>query len=541
MAKQKGLLGVQKSQMFFSIGGEDWPSEDDSDSDYEKAAASVSKNGHGLASDSKKKKQPKNSTKRKRKEKAAVGSGNQGLSKTKKRRIQDKDDRNSGTGASTSKQAEAETNSEKSIQVLPSEIVVHILKYVVEDGGAIPTLCRLARLCRSWREACTHPSLWKTVDLSYGWATNKVDTLRWLSANRFTQVQVVNLSSWTRLANSTVQVLAENCPTLETVSLFRCVKLTSEAVKALVDKCPQLSSLDLSYTMNDMVSPSTLKYIAEKCGGRLKHLTISGNTVVGFLQSLKHLMDNCPNLRGLDFSGCKFTTDSIRFNIEDCQDAWPHLQILRMACCKIYASDVSAVRKATSPGFPELQEFSAAAEPHEINGLFVSGAGITNDFLQRVLKTSYDLKVLDIRNCARIEPASLLPQDIPPTRLEHLYISQCSITKTDYVGHTNYFGQMMKKWRHSLRDLDLAWNTYPSVDDLEKAMKKLSAHPDQSELKTLDLRGTAIEVGAVKSLLTGCPQLEQLNLASCRGLPRGIKRLHEGKSLLQLRKDIKKM
>lgn len=33
---------------------------------------------------------------------------------------------------------------------------------------------------------------------------------------------------------------------------------------------------------------------------------------------------------------------------------------------------------------------------------------------------------------------------------------------------------------------------------------------------------------AVKKILTSCPRLSSINLSSCRGLPRGVKRLMQG-------------
>ncbi len=41
-----------------------------------------------------------------------------------------------------------------------------------------------------------------------------------------------------------------------------------------------------------------------------------------------------------------------------------------------------------------------------------------------------------------------------------------------------------------------------------------------------------------RSLLQGCPNLKKLNLESCRGLPRGMKREYNGEALTKLRADI---
>ncbi|XP_077987112.1 F-box/LRR-repeat protein 6-like [Glandiceps talaboti] len=541
MPKQKGILGVQKSQIFFSIGGEDWPSDDESDSDFEvtdEETAKVDVN----ESESKKKKTKTIQNKRKQKndekqdsrpkkrrlDSAKIGSTG-GKSNTKSKSA---NNRHTDDEIKDSTKTRNDSTHKSYAQKLPPEVIVHILQYVVQENGAFPILCRLSKLCRSWREACSHPSLWKKVDLSYGSIKSKPDTLRWLATNRFTQIKELDLGSWATVAHSTIQVLADNCPSLQFIGLFRCVKLTSETVKLLVDKCPQLSGLDLSYTNQDMISTTSLKYIAENCGERLKTLNISGNTISGFTVSLNYLMNKCPNMREFDFSGCKFTSYSVRFPIEACQTAWTNLRTLRMACCKIGATDVSYQVEAMSPGFPKLQEFSAAAEPHESRGLIIGGAGITNDFLMRMLKTSQDLKLLDLRNCTSLDSVALKPQNIPIDSLERLYVSQCSLVKSEYLV------ELMKRWRHSLVELDLAWNVIHNNDILDEALQILGGDPNLSALEVINLSGTGVRSTGVSALMAGCPKLESLNLTSCRVLPRGMKRLHKGKDLLQLRNEM---
>lgn len=50
---------------------------------------------------------------------------------------------------------------------------------------------------------------------------------------------------------------------------------------------------------------------------------------------------------------------------------------------------------------------------------------------------------------------------------------------------------------------------------------------------------TAVSLKPLTRLLKNCHTLEHLNLASCRGLPRGIKRLYSNRdTVVQLRNDI---
>lgn len=73
-----------------------------------------------------------------------------------------------------------------------------------------------------------------------------------------------------------------------------------------------------------------------------------------------------------------------------------------------------------SPGFPDLEELSIAALADE--------SRIFNDeCLQRILKTSTKLKLLDVRGCARLTHDSLIR--LPTWDLKHLFLSGCSVTR----------------------------------------------------------------------------------------------------------------
>lgn len=61
---------------------------------------------------------------------------------------------------------------------------------------------------------------------------------------------------------------------------------------------------------------------------------------------------------------------------------------------------------------------------------------------------------------------------------------------------------------------------------------------NEFNFRKMDLTGSSVSLGPVKAVLNHCPLLSSLNLASCRGLPRGIKRLYKGHSLSELRSQL---
>lgn len=55
----------------------------------------------------------------------------------------------------------------------------------------------------------------------------------------------------------------------------------------------------------------------------------------------------------------------------------------------------------------------------------------------------------------------------------------------------------------------------------------------------LNLCGSSVSLEAVKIILTNCPLLTSINLSSCRGLPRGVKRLMQGSvEISELRENL---
>lgn len=73
-----------------------------------------------------------------------------------------------------------------------------------------------------------------------------------------------------------------------------------------------------------------------------------------------------------------------------------------------------------SPGFVDLEELSIAALSDE-------SRLINDEYLQRILKTSTKLQLLDVRGCARLTHESMIR--LPAWDLKHLFLSGCMVTR----------------------------------------------------------------------------------------------------------------
>ncbi|KAI6061019.1 F-box/LRR-repeat protein 6 [Aix galericulata] len=177
----------------------------------------------------------------------------------------------------------------------------------------------------------------------------------------------------------------------------------------------------------------------------------------------------------------------------------------------------AAERLLVAPCGPALQELSLAT---------ATGGGGTGDaVLQRLLRASPRLRLLDLRGCPRVSPRALL--SLPCADLEQLHLGlHCSACPPPRAPQG--CAALAWRWRHSLRELDLAGLCF-GEQDLAQA---LAAFGPAAPLRSLDLAGTRVAPEALSALLLRCPSLLYLDVSSCRRLPRGTKRAHRGRAEL---------
>ncbi|XP_020624592.1 F-box/LRR-repeat protein 6-like [Orbicella faveolata] len=224
------------------------------------------------------------------------------------------------------------------------------------------------------------------------------------------------------------------------------------------------------------------------------------------------IQENCPNLTFLDVSGTNIRT----IHIEKLQAGCPKLKELFLVNLVLNSTPTcKTLNDEKKPsGFPQLENL----------GLPCGYIGVdhrrTDKFLYRILWSSHNLRVLDIRGPNRFSPEGL--RRLPVISLEQLYLTSNASTFSKMAA-------IVEKWHHSLEVLDLSLNK-----DIEDEHVELLRNFGMPKLHTLDLSSTSITADGVRSVLNGCPNLTDLNLVSCRGVPRGIKRRHQGESLRNL-------
>lgn len=526
----KGILGLPKKaerQVFvFGRFAEELPSDDSDDADFTI-----------LEGDEDKDKRQKNTKTRKSGKKAkskTVSSNDNGeeeKSKKKKRNVQN----NSRQTASckrtkmvpstdskdmpvTTKQLN-QTGNDTSVspsissgwtELIPTEILLLIFQNVIKSisGSSVPFLCKMSRVCRRWREVAIEPVLWRNVDLSTSCVIKASSgTIEKLAPSRLTAVTELSLLGWEKLTDKGIQAIGKHCKQLQSIVLAQCGSLTSAGIATLADNCGQLKMIDVAFTKIDIAS---LQHLLKVLGCQLENLSLRNCNRLHGESILPLVQEHCPNLISLDLS----STSVRKLCVEKLQAGCPKLKHLFLVNLLLTSTPIckTLVNGKKPNGFTELETLGLPCG-------FVGSDQRTDRLLDRILWASRNLKMLDIRGPNRYSHDGL--RRLPASSLEQLYFTNsASFSKVAAI---------VEKWHHSLEVLDLSQNKNVEDEDME-----LLENFGMPKLHTLDLNNTNITALGLKRVLNGCPNLTDLNLSSCRGLPRGIKQRHQGEGVLKL-------
>ncbi|XP_026462299.1 F-box/LRR-repeat protein 6 [Ctenocephalides felis] len=490
----------------------------------------ISDNNHGIKLRIKKSDtQPKKSRKRGRKSKIHDSDS------------EDSDSHSRGKKSSRNQQQQQSNNNTEPLEQsawglnLPQPILYRIFQLVCAEEGCLPALVRMCRVCSLWRQVAMSPSLWQNIELSR-WTKEKYRTeinLKWLIVNRLQSCQELNISNW-KVPNiaCVLEILVENCPELRGLNLTGWKTLTADHLRFIAERCPNLQRLDISSINSEVnvtksaVSTNSLCTMLTEMGERLTHLLLADNRIAGIQQIVTAIATCCPNLRLLDLSNIRSISHSSGvLHIEKLQEGCQNLRVLRITNSNIVLSNASIQEQCESPGFPNLEELSIAS-------LGDDSRLMDDDAMSRVLKSSTRLKLLDVRGCARITESSLVR--VPAWDLAHLFLAGSYVTRMTSSG----LELIAQKWAHSLVELDLAWAN--AQEPLDCAVNAIAEKGAEGRLRVLNLCGSSVSLEPVKAVLKNCAHLVSLNLTSCRGLPRGVKRLYVYSELDELKNALNK-
>jgi len=418
---------------------------------------------------------------------------------------------------------------------MPEKALKLIFSYVCYTQGCLPFLPYAMRTCKLWNKVALDPDLWTHANLG----TNVKEKLRtekkleWILKNKFPNAIDVDVQNWrAAMSAPALKIIAANCPKLTGLGMSSCVKLTYEDVRIIPSLFPNLEKIDLS-----SVSPSTassrsaasstcLSDMITAVGEKLVSFNISNNKMAGLPFVFKAISQHSKNLRALDVSNITTTSrDTIMINIEKLAKGCPKLTKFRTTNTMLGLNETPIREQIASPAFPHLEELTIGVDQR---GYF---DGMDDNQIERILKKSAKLRVLDIRGCKSITDSTLVR--LPCWDIEYLQVAGSSICTSSRDG----LELLVKKWCRTLKELDIANTTDSRTVDW--ALIALVENEEYLKLRKLNLNGTGVSLKALTKLLNCCPTLESLNLTSCRALPRGMKRMyHNREDVAGLTKDI---
>ena len=123
------------------------------------------------------------------------------------------------------------------------------------------------------------------------------------------------------------------------------------------------------------------------------------------------------------------------------------MRVLRTTNTMLGLNEVPVREQMSSPGFPFLEELTIGVDQR---GYF---DGMDDQQIERILKKSDKLKVLDIKGCKGISDSTLVR--LPCWDIEWLNVSGCSVTSSSKDG----LELLVKKWCRTLVDLDIGNTT----------------------------------------------------------------------------------
>merc|ERR1712110_987474 len=281
-----------------------------------------------------------------------------------------------------------------------------------------------------------------------------------------------------------------------------------------------------STSSRSAVSSTCLTDFITVLGNRLTMLNISNNKMAGLPFVFKALSTHSVNLEEIDISNIQTSSrDTININLEKFQKGCQKLRILNANHTMLSLSETPIREQINSPGFPNLDELHIAVDSR---GYF---DGMDDSQIERVLGKADRLRVLDLRGCQQVSNSCLIR--LKSWVIEKLLLAGCNAASNSSDG----LELMVKKWARGLKELDVSGTS--GTRTINNAFEALIDAAPDTVIKKLNICSTSASLKPLTRLLKNCPTIEYLNLSSCRGLPRGMKRLYSSKdSVLQLKQDI---
>ena len=426
---------------------------------------------------------------------------------------------------------------------LPMEIVQEILARRVRDDGARGTTTAAALRCvsRTFRDAIERePAMfYEEFDISYGFCAATDARMRaYAKKNVFGGVRRLNLSGCGKLTDATLRLLGESCESLESV-VFSGGSFTKSAMIAFAEQRPGLAAIKIDLSSPKMTPADVLEvfeyFIARNCdtlrsvscGREAPYSPHERRAFSTRAVRLFETIRRCGELRSLDLTNCG---EDVRFPLFSMQRALPHLQELKLnhfggeSGWRI-VGDIGEDFEHTCWKDLRVLEIAVSMETTSVGHRY-GNSNVNDETMISMLYGSIEsIEILDLTGCTHIGDWRNLVWDRLPTRLKTLRCARTPISSDDgAVAH------ILAHLCPALEVLELADVGANARFVTDAAFEQLFAHdgPD-FPLRVLRVPGSGVTASTIKHLVSGrhgrFPNLRTIDLASCRSLPRELRRI----------------
>ncbi|BFZ06006.1 hypothetical protein BsWGS_09045 [Bradybaena similaris] len=400
---------------------------------------------------------------------------------------------------------------------LPPEVMIKIFQYGIDAVGFINFIPRVARVSKAWNRIASDPSMRRRLDLSSEQIvlTRKSQKcLTKLLQRDVSQCQYLSLHAQVHLGPSVVEKTLNLMPQLRTLDLTGCI-VKADFVKELPQLCPHIQRLNLSsyaQSFQKKITLASLDALIVGLGSKLLELRLTNVTAVQQCPSkvLKFVQENCPNMEVLDLGVAGLTPHSHQIFIVDMDG---------LAC------GCSRLRELFLDGFNILDN-SSRENPcvHTFRSLQVYSQSTHNHYgmdfpaFCRLFSSVGKLKMLNFSR-SKHRP-SLIAQQVK--EVEELYLQDMRWSDNEEEEEAIC---CIAAWSRSLKTVDLSHNKLNDriIDEALFQFEK-SSRPDEYPLEILNLSNSNVTARGVVHVISACKNLQEINLSSCRELPRGSKR-----------------
>ena len=264
------------------------------------------------------------------------------------------------------------------------------------------------------------------------------------------------VSSFPRVTDHTLQLIAEHCTGLQSLSLNYCTGITDSALITISEQCPNLQSLDLSFCRQ--ITDASIISISSHCYG-LQSLNLQGCRQTTDA-SIISISSHCTGLLSLHLDGCDQITDASIISIST-------------HCTGLYLFNLGSCKQITGASIISISTQCTGLQSLDLKYC----EQITDASIKLISTHCIGLQSLNLEGCEQITDTSIIPISENCTGLKSFDVSWTNITDASLIAIAKNCTGLQNLRTHGCNGLSnrKLCRNFNSVSDLRATL--LSIYP----------------------------------------------------------------